>query len=151
MKPTKKAKGSRQPRKLPDDACPECGTVMRPSTAELGFTINGEKVSVPDVSHLACPSCGEVVLRYEESKAMQARAAELYRSSHSLLSAAEIRALRRSRNLTQAQLAALLQLGLNTVSRWESGRNVQSGAMDILLKVLRDVPGALEYLKRTAA
>ena len=82
---------------------------------------------------------------------MQARAAELYRSSHSLLSAAEIRALRRSRNLTQAQLAALLQLGLNTVSRWESGRNVQSGAMDILLKVLRDVPGALEYLKRTAA
>ena len=53
--------------------------------------------------------------------------------------------------LTQADFAALLHLGMNTLSRWESGRNVQNTAMDLLLKVVRDVPGTLDYLRKRAA
>jgi DNA-binding transcriptional regulator YiaG len=68
-----------------------------------------------------------------------------------LLSAEEIRALRERFDLTQADLARLLRLGANTVSRWESGRNVQTGAMDILLRLIRDLPGSLEYLRNHAA
>jgi putative zinc finger/helix-turn-helix YgiT family protein len=124
---------------------------MQAMTTELPFVVNGEKVVVPEVSHLACPSCGEVVLRYDESKTLQERAVEMYRHSHALLSADEIRALRQRLHLTQAQLAALLQLGPNTVSRWEAGRNAQNGAMDVLLKIVRDVPGTLDYLKMHAA
>ena len=106
---------------------------------------------MPDAPHLACPSCGEVVLRHEQSKALQERAVEAYRKAHSLLGAEDIRALRQRLGLTQSQFAFLLQLGLNTVSRWESGRNVQNGAMDVLLKLVRDVPGTLDYLKKQAA
>jgi DNA-binding transcriptional regulator YiaG len=42
----------------------------------------------------------------------------------------------------------LLRLGGNTVSRWEAGRNVQSAAMDVLLRLIRDLPGSVEYLRR---
>jgi hypothetical protein len=35
--------------------------------------------------------------------------------------------------------------------RWESGRNVQTAAMDILLRMIRDLPGSIEYLREHAA
>jgi len=47
--------------------------------------------------------------------------------------------------------AAAHLLGANTVSRWESGRNVQSAAMDMLLRLIRDVPGSIPYLRDRAA
>jgi len=59
--------------------------------------------------------------------------------------------LRERFGLTQAELVRLLRLGQNTLSRWEAGRNVQTAAMDVLLRVLRDVPGGLEYLRKHAA
>jgi putative zinc finger/helix-turn-helix YgiT family protein len=75
----------------------------------------------------------------------------IYRKKHGLLSADEIRAIRERFNLTQAELALLLRLEANTVSRWESGRNVQTAAMDILVRMIRDLPGSIEYLRAHAA
>jgi DNA-binding transcriptional regulator YiaG len=68
-----------------------------------------------------------------------------------MLSADEIRGIRDRFDLRQSDLARLLRLGANTVSRWESGRNVQTGAMDILLRLIRDLPGSIEYLRAHAA
>lgn len=73
------------------------------------------------------------------------------KKSAELLSADEIRALRERFGLTQVDLARLLRLGGNTISRWEAGRNVQTGAMDMLLRLLRDLPGGIEYVRRHAA
>ncbi len=69
------------------------------------------------------------------------------RRKHGLLSADELRAIRERFGLTQAELARLLRLGANTVSRWESGRNVQTAAMDMLLRLIRDLPGSIDYLR----
>ena len=82
---------------------------------------------------------------------MRLGAFEVYRRAHGLLSADEIRAIRERYGLTQAELARLLRLGGNTVSRWEAGRNVQTGAMDVLLRLIRDLPGSLDYLREHAA
>lgn len=117
----------------------------------LGLLVNGEEVAVPSAAHLACATCGEVVLRYRDARRLDEDAAAIYRRKHGLLSAEEIRALRERFELTQADLARLLRLGANTVSRWESGRNVQTGAMDILLRLIRDLPGSVEYLRSHAA
>ena len=65
-----------------DDACPSCGTLMQQRTATLDFVVNGKSIPVPDASHLACPSCNEIVLRYEDSKALQERAREAYRQKY---------------------------------------------------------------------
>ncbi|MBZ0231483.1 MAG: type II toxin-antitoxin system MqsA family antitoxin [Deltaproteobacteria bacterium] len=135
---------------LPRDACVSCGTMMKQARARLPYPVNGETILVPSV-HLTCPRCGETVLELREWKRQHENAIAIYRERHGLLSADEIRAIRKQLGLNQAALARLLRLGGNTVSRWESGRNVQSGAMDILLRMLRDLPGSVAYLRKRAA
>jgi putative zinc finger/helix-turn-helix YgiT family protein len=117
----------------------------------LRLPVNGEDVSVPSVLHLRCPKCREVVLRFEDARRLNHDAIAIYRKRHGLLSADEIRAVRERFGLTQGELARLLRLGANTVSRWESGRNVQTAAMDLLVRLIRDLPASLEYLRRHAA
>ena len=141
----------RRGRVLPDDACPSCGTTMVEKRGTLRLPVNGEEIAVPSAAHLACPKCDEVVLRFQDMHRLGQDAIAIYRKEHRLLSADDMRAIRQRFDLTQGELARLLQLGANTVSRWESGRNVQTGAMNILLRLIRDVPGSIEYLRKHAA
>ncbi len=136
---------------LPDDACPTCGTMMRRTQEVLTSSVNGEEIRVPNISHLRCPKCGEGLFSLQEAEALRLGAFDIYRRTHGLLSADEIRAIRERYDLTQAELARLLRLGGNTVSRWEAERNVQTAAMDVLLRLIRDLPGSLEYLRKHAA
>ena len=124
---------------------------MRERRSTLTIPVNGEVVRVPSSSHLHCPQCGEIVLRFVEAGDLERRGFELYRAKHHLLVADDIRALRRQLGLSQAELARILRLGSNTISRWEAGRNVQTAAMDVLLRLIRDVPETLRFLRRHAA
>ena len=124
---------------------------MKRMKRRLTIRINGEPVAVEAVAHRRCPRCRETVLTYEETGFLNRRALETYRRKHGLLSEGEIREIRGRLKLTQSALSRLLRLGSNTVSRWESGRNVQSASMDMMLRLLRDVPGAIAYLRRRAA
>lgn len=141
----------RRGRVLPDDACPACGATMVQKRATLRVPVNGEEIAVPSAAHLACARCGEVLLRFQDAKRLGEDAIAIYREKHGLLSADELRAIRERFGLTQADLARLLRLGANTVSRWESGRNVQTAAMDVLLRLVRDLPGSIEYLREHRA
>lgn len=152
MKKIRSRKASpRRGRVLPTDACPACGTTMMEKRATLHLPVNGEDIAVPSAAHLRCPKCGEIVLRFQDAKRLGEDAIAVYRKKHGLLSADEIRAIRDRFELTQADLTRLLHLGANTISRWESGRNVQTEAMDILLRMIRDLPQSLEYLRARAA
>jgi putative zinc finger/helix-turn-helix YgiT family protein len=113
--------------------------------------VYGEEITVPSASHLSCPKCGETVLRFEDARRLGRDAIAIYRKKHGLLSADEIRAIRGRFGLTQGDLARLLRLGANTISRWESGKNVQTAAMDMLLRLIRDLPGSIDYLRGHAA
>ena len=124
---------------------------MLEKRATLRLPVNGEDIAVPSAAHLRCPRCGEVLLRFQDSRRLGEDAIAIYRKKHGLLSADEIRAIRARFDLTQADLTRLLRLGANTLSRWESGRNVQTEAMDILLRLIRDLPQSLEYLRARAA
>jgi putative zinc finger/helix-turn-helix YgiT family protein len=143
--------GRGRSRALGDDACPACGTEMVERRGRLRVPVNGEEVSVPSARHLHCPKCDEVVLRFEDARRLNEDAIGAYRKKHGLLSADEIRGLRERFDLKQADLATLLRLGANTISRWETGRNVQTASMDILLRLIRDVPGSIAYLRKHAA
>lgn len=148
---TRNTKASRRGRVLPMDGCPTCGTTMVEKRKTLRLPVNGEEIAVPSSAHLRCPSCGEILLRFQDSKRLSEDAIAIYRKKHGLLSADEIRAVREGFGLTQAGLARLLRLGTNTISRWESGRNVQTAAMDILLRLIRDLPGSIDFLREHAA
>jgi putative zinc finger/helix-turn-helix YgiT family protein len=124
---------------------------MTEKRAKLKFPVNGEEIDVPASPHLNCPKCHEVVLRFDDARKLRQGALKIYREKYGLLSADEIRSIRERFGLTQAELARFLRLGANTISRWEAARNVQAGSMDILLRMIRDVPGTLDYLRRCAA
>ena len=124
---------------------------MREKKGKLKLPVNGEEVAVPGATHLSCPKCHKVVLRFDDARRLRQRALEIYRGNYGLLSADEIRSARERFRLTQAELARLLRLGGNTISRWEAGRNVQTAAMDMLLRMIRDLPGSLDYLRKHAA
>jgi putative zinc finger/helix-turn-helix YgiT family protein len=113
--------------------------------------VNGEDITVPEATHLACPKCHEVVLRFDDARRLRQRALEIYRAEYGLLTADDIRSIRERFGLTQAELAHLLRLGSNTISRWEAGRNVQTASLDMLLRMIRDLPGSLDYLRKHAA
>jgi putative zinc finger/helix-turn-helix YgiT family protein len=136
---------------LAGNACPECGSAMKERRAKLKLPVNGEEIAVPDTTHLSCPKCHEVVLRFDDARRLRQRALEIYRAKYGLLTADEIRSIRERHGLTQAEMARLLRLGANTISRWEAGRNVQTASMDMLLRMIRDLPGSLDYLRRYAA
>jgi putative zinc finger/helix-turn-helix YgiT family protein len=124
---------------------------MREKRGRLKLPVNGEEITVPEATHLACPKCHEIVLRFDDARRLRQRALEIYRAKYGLLTAREIRSIRERYALTQAELARLLRLGGNTISRWEAGRNVQTASMDILLRLIRDLPGSLDYLRKHAA
>jgi putative zinc finger/helix-turn-helix YgiT family protein len=113
--------------------------------------VNGEDVAVPDVPHFKCAKCREQVLTYTQARRFEQDAIALFRKKYGLLSGDEIRGIREHHSLTQVEIARLLRLGPNTISRWESGRNVQTAALDVLLRLIRDVPGSLDYLRDHAA
>ena len=117
----------------------------------LTYPVNGERVRVPGVTYSRCPRGHDPVLGVDQARLLREGALARYRKRYGLLSADEIKALRRDLGVTQGALASLLRLGDNTLSRWESGRNVQTAAMDLLLRLLRDVPGSLDYVRRRAA
>lgn len=133
------------------ETCPTCGASLAAARGPLVYPVNGERVRVQGVSYLKCPHGHDPILDIDQAQYLREGALARYRKRYNLLSAGEIRALRGELGLTQAALAALLRLGGNTLSRWESGRNVQTAAMDLLLRLLRDVPGSLEYVRRRAA
>jgi putative zinc finger/helix-turn-helix YgiT family protein len=124
---------------------------MKDARGRLSLPINGEEIGVVSAAHIRCPRCGEIALRFRDAKRLHQDAIEIYRKKHGLLTAEEIRAIRERFDLTQADLSRLLRLGANTISRWESGRNVQTAAMDVLLRLIAGLPGSLAYLRRHAA
>ena len=150
MKTTYKTQLSRG-RVLGRGACPACGATMRERRGPLRLPVNGEEMRVRSATHLRCPRCGEIVLRLDDARRLQQQALETYRRRYGLLSLEEMRSIRDRFGLTQQMMARLLRLGGNTISRWEAGRNVQTAAMDLLLRMLRDVPGTYAYLRKNAA
>jgi len=124
---------------------------MAATRGRLKLPVNGEEIAVARVPHLRCPRCGETVLRADDARQLFQQAQEAYRRRHRLLAPHEIRDLREQLGLTPGRLARLLHLRGDAVLRWESARSVQSAAIDALLRVVRDVPGTVDYLRSRAA
>jgi DNA-binding transcriptional regulator YiaG len=88
-------------------------------------------ISVTNFRVLQCQHCQELVLDDSAdellSKALRAKAG--------LLSPMEIRQNREALGYTQQQLADHLRISMFTLSRWETGSQIQQRGMDALLRV----------------
>lgn len=128
--------------------CPECGGRITRGRHTFDVHIGRRTVAVEGDYTRCNGECAEFYFAAGEMDAVMTRATEVIRAQEELLTPSEIKALRKRIGLTQPQLEHLLGAGLKTVTRWEKGTVIQNGATDTLLRLIRDVPEALQYLLR---
>jgi putative zinc finger/helix-turn-helix YgiT family protein len=124
---------------------------MKPAFGPSQVRIHRERFSVSPGHYLKCPSCGEELYGIKEFGRQQDEAYAAYRKKYNLLAPDEVRDVREKSGMTIAAFAVLLRVTEFEASRWESGRSPQSAIMDTVLRMIRDVPGSIDYLRKRAA
>ena len=94
---------------------------------------------------LRCVQCGHQQLPDES----YARLNDELRRLAGLLTPAQIAEKRRGLGLSQKEFSRLLGVAPETVSRWESGGQIQQRVMNDFIRAFFDLPELREYLKRT--
>src|SRR3990172_7403847 len=131
--------------KLKDKPFPwKCGSCRERTVVpeEVSYTTEIEhdgrtySVTVPDLVIPCCSKCGAMV----RDDAANRRISDALRKQIGLLTPEQIRRNRESLNLTQKQLAGTLGIAEATLSRWETGAQIQQRAMDRLLRVFFGFP-----------
>jgi len=116
--------------------------VVEPYVETIEHDGRAYEVSVPDLVALVCTTCGNRHLEV----ASQIRISEALRRAAGLLTPSEIRGFRAGLGLTQKALAEHLKIGEATLSRWETGAQIQQRSLDLLMRVYFKVEAAREYL-----
>ena len=98
-------------------------------------------VTVPNLRVYQCTKCGEIVLDDEAN----CRISDALRSAVGLLFPSQIRRMRESLYLTQRRLATALQISESTLSRWETGAQLQQRCMDRMLRAFFDLEELRNY------
>jgi len=117
-------------------ACPSCGgrTLTATPQIEAFEYLDGNRVVTleahVDVFH--CPDCG---LDFTDSRAERARniAVAAYLS---IPSAEQVRSLRQQYGLTRSEFAQITGIGEASLARWESGVQLPTKALALLLRLL---------------
>jgi putative zinc finger/helix-turn-helix YgiT family protein len=101
-------------------------------------------LTIPNLEILECAVCHNRTL----PDAAFARVMEELRVKAGLMNPAEIRANRKRLGFTQEELAKYLGVAKETVSRWETGAQIQQRAMNDLLGAFFNVPELREYYRQ---
>src|SRR5262245_15507580 len=128
--------------------CGKCGhKQMELATVPYATTVEHDgrsyPVEIPALTVPRCSHCGRISI--DDAADQQISAA--FRREARLLTPEEIRQGREKLGLTQKQLANLLGVGEATVSRWETGAQIQQRAMDRFLRLCFASPEAVELLR----
>lgn len=110
--------------------------------AELAHDGRKYPVQVTDFKFLCCGQCRSIVLDEEAGERLN----DALRAAAGLLAPSEIREHRKRLNLTQEQLAELLRINVSTLSRWETGAQIQQRTLDAFLRVVSAYPEVRGYL-----
>lgn len=126
--------------------CPECNHELK--RIENGTlqtkhkTSNGCKdILVENLSYSKCDYCNEIFYNpgdLDNYEIQFEKALEKERKGENLLTAKEIKAIRKKYNLTQLQLELLLKIGPKNVAKWETYKSNQSKTIDKLLRNMND-------------
>ena len=94
-----------------------------------------------------CRNCGKLVMTEQVNQ----KISDALRKAAHLLTPAQIRKKRDALGLTQKQLAAYLQVADATLSRWETGAQIQQRSLDRFMRLFFEVPEARAYLDCSVA
>ncbi len=128
--------------------CRNCGhQAVRPKVLNYETEMEHDgrlySLTIPNLEILECDACHNRTL----PDAALRRIVDQLRAKAELLTPEEIREQRLRLGLTQEELAKLLRVAEETVSRWESEKQIPQRAMNDFMEVLFNVPEAREFLK----
>jgi putative zinc finger/helix-turn-helix YgiT family protein len=116
--------------------CPTCrqravASVILPSySTEMEHDGRKYPIDLTEFAVLQCSNCQSILF----DDAANDRLFDALRSAAGLLAPSEIRRQREALGLKQRELANLLQISESTLSRWETGAQIQQRCMDKLLR-----------------
>ena len=117
--------------------------VVLPSySAKLEHDGRKYEITLNDFTVLQCEKCAAIVL----DDAAEDRLTDGLRSTAGLLTPAEIRKHREAFGLTQKALANLLAISESTLSRWETGAQIQQRSMDRFLRCFFELTDVRRFL-----
>jgi putative zinc finger/helix-turn-helix YgiT family protein len=128
--------------------CGKCGRrAMRLATVPYAVTIDHDgrayRVELLELKVPQCAHCHTISIDDEADRQISAA----FRRAARLLAPEEIRQGREKLGLTQKQFGNLLGVGEATVSRWETGAQIQQRALDRFIRVCLASPAAVELLR----
>jgi len=128
--------------------CPNCDLDIECDVIPYSETIEvrGETFEV-EGDMFQCPKCGVKFIDFDASRDPLAEAYSLYREAHNMMKPEEIIQIRKSYNLSQQELADLLDISRVTLSRYENGA-LQEPSHDYILQSIRIPSGLLERIQK---
>jgi HTH-type transcriptional regulator/antitoxin MqsA len=114
------------------------------------FEYKGATLKIDDYGIFVCPTCGEEYLDHVLIRETEPQIRNWQRQVDGLLTTDEIKAVRKKIGVSQAEFSRVLGGGPKSFAKYETGVVNQSAAMNQLLRLIRDVPGVWENLRRQA-
>ncbi|MCI0380795.1 MAG: type II toxin-antitoxin system MqsA family antitoxin [Gemmataceae bacterium] len=93
-------------------------------------------VHIPSLHTPKCRNCGKLVM----TDAVNEEVSNALRKAAGLLTPEQIKRNREALGYTQRQLAGLLGIADATLSRWETGAQIQQRSLDRFMRILFDKP-----------
>jgi len=121
-------------------------TVLPLYTQEMEHDGRKYSISLKNLHVYQCGNCSEIVVDDSGTD----RLTDALRAAAGLLLPSEIRRNREALGLTQQQLADFLRISMFTLSRWESGAQIQQRCMDLSLRAFFDVEEFRKYVGASA-
>jgi putative zinc finger/helix-turn-helix YgiT family protein len=121
--------------------------VQVPYTADLDHDGRSYTISISDLSVLRCENCQNIQIPDESDDRLHAE----LRKAAGLLTPEAIRQYRTALGLKQAEMADLLGISESTLSRWETGSQIQQRVMDNFLRTFFALPVVRFFLKKGIA
>lgn len=136
-------KGATKPNKV--RPCPICGGDLRRARRADRIEYKGLSRQVTQ-SGWYCGKCGEAVLEAADVKATEAAFVDLKAEADGLMTAEEVRRVRRALGLSQREAGEVLGGGPRAFQKYESRTVTVSKPMSNLLRLLQRHPKALKEL-----
>ena len=127
--------------------CVMCGGNAKIVTEQKQARYRGEVVEVTQELY-RCESCHEGFVTPEQAGNHVRAVKNEVRKKYGLLPPEKIAEIRRKLKLTQSELENVLGTGPKVVVRWESGKVIQGGGHDNILRLLDRQPSILNSLRQ---
>lgn len=138
------------PKKEKTQPCPTCGRVMRYEKRDDVLSYKGHERTIKTLAWW-CTHCDEAILAGEALKAQEMAFQELKAEVDSVLSPAQVTAVRTKLGLSQRRAGELLGGGPRAFQKYEAGTQAVSTPMSNLLRLLGNDPGRLQELVEATA